>query len=119
MLPHEDAQERIVSVLIVTAEFLLKQTADLDAEVAKRLKQIETGSPSVVATFTKFPLLQIEVLGLFGLRRTETLDKLRAQLIDMCRSAFIWTLLTRGSDYRTNPACRLVFASLMPGRCSG
>ena len=39
--------------------------------------------------------------------------------VDVSSRPFIGTLLTRATDYRTNRACRLVFASLMPRRCSG
>ena len=69
MLPHEDAQERIVPVTVVSTELPLKQAAHLDAEVTKYLKQIETRLPSPVPTGTKIPFLLIEAVGLFGLRR--------------------------------------------------
>ena len=97
MLPHEDPQERIVPVPVVSTELLLKQTADLDAEVTKHLKQIETGPPSPVATGTKILFLPIEPTGLFGLRRSKILDETGTQFIDVHRR---WRSTVRYGEQR-------------------
>ena len=60
-----------MSVLLVLTELRLKQTSHFDAEVTKHLKQIKTKLPSLVALCSKFPLLLIEMVGLFGLRRPD------------------------------------------------
>ena len=83
MLSHQDAQEGIVLILLISTEFLLEQTAYVDAKMPKNLKQIETRFPALITTFAKVLFVFVEMVNLWCFGCDKTLGESRAKLVDM------------------------------------